>query len=270
MKYNIHNQVEDFFAEQERLNQIDRGEKNLIYTPRTIINDKQNKQDKQFIRKLINPDKKLSLNDQAPPVVGSLRESNVSAACPQGKDAPVLPKKWRTVKIDLFNNTKDIANKPYDYHVKVNIYLYEPCEENRFDTLNPITVGCKFNDTSLDSFNINIIKSDPHYKFARQTRDQIYVDAQQMGIEHISLNKFYRPSLVKKIKTKHLKNFSGLLIRTKTTHILTIFRGLDQYTFDLSNANLTQKQRSVGIIASNITRAEDSIETDVKDALDFL
>jgi hypothetical protein len=270
MKYNIHNQVEDFFAEQERLNQIDRGEKNLDLDTRNNKQYKQYKQDKQIYNKDNYADKKLSLNDQAPPVVGSLRESNVFAACPQGNDPKDLPKKWRTVKIDLFNNTKDIQHKPYDYHMKLNVYLYEKCEENNYNEMTPIRYGCKFNDTSLDSFNIKIIKSDPHYKYARKIRDEIYVDAQELGIEHMSLNKFYMPAKHTNARAKFTPGFSGLLLRTRDSHWIKLFCGLKQYDFELSNTNLTIKQKQANIIGSCTRRAEDRLEQNPRPATEYL
>ena len=96
------------------------------------------------------------------------------------------------------------------------------------------------------------------------------MDANQLGIEHMSLNKFYIPSKNKKIKNKSIKNFSGLLIRDSHTHQVVIFKGQEVYQYVLSNHNLTAKQRQVGMIGSCVVRAEDSLKTKQQDAEDFL
>jgi hypothetical protein len=269
MNKTLQSQIADFFTEQERLEQIDSGKKNLDLDTRNNKQYKQYKQDKQFIKKLIKPNKKFGLND-ASLSFGSFGKANVFAASPQGKDAPALPKKWRTVKIDLFNNTRDIQNRPYDYHLKLNVYLYEKCEENNYNELTPIRYGCKFNDTSLDSFNIKIIKSDPHYKMARKHRDDLYVDAQKLGIEHMSLNKFYMPAKHTNARAKFTPGFSGLLVRTRESHWITLFCNMDYYNFELPNTNLTIKQKQANIIGSCTRRAEDSIEQNPRPATEYL
>lgn len=250
---NITEAVADFLDQQDKLVEKDTRNYNN--------NNKDNKDNKKIIN-YKQTGKRLSLNEVAPLSVGT----DISAKEEQGRD---LSKKWRTVKLDLFNNTKD-TNKPYDYTLKVSIYLYQQCKENNWDSKNPINLSAKFNDTSLDSFNIGIVKSDPHYREARQFRDDIYVDANQLGIEHMSLNKFYIPSKNKKIKNKSIKNFSGLLIRDPNTHRVVIFKGQERYQYELSNTGLTTKQRQVGIIGSCVVRAEDGLKTSQQDANDFL
>lgn len=263
MKTNITNHINEI-AEINQLTQ------DQLDDTRNYKQDKQDKQNKQFYKQVNYADKKLPLNEVALLSLGQESSSKGEAACPQVNGARQMPKKWRTVKLDLFNNTKDIQNKPYDYHLKINIYLYEKCEQNNWDELNPITYGCKFNDTSLDSFNIDIVKSDPHYAKARQYRDQVYVDANQLNIEHMSLNKLYRPSKNKKLKTKYVRNFSGMLIRTASTHIVTLFCGPEQYDYVLSNLQLTQKQRRANIIASATIRAESQLNIKQEDAAKYL
>ena len=253
MKNNITQAVADFLDHQDEL--IEKDTRNYNN------NNKDNKVNKIIIN-YKETGKRLSLNEVAPLSVGT----DSSAKEEQGRD---LSKRWRTIKLDLFNNTKD-PNKPYDYTLKVAIYLYQQCKENNWDTKNPINLSAKFNDTSLDSFNIGIIKTAPHYKQAREFRDQVYVDANQLGIEHMSLNKFYIPSKNKKIKNKSIKNFSGLLIRDSHTHQVVIFKGQEVYQYVLSNHNLTPKQRQVGMIGSCVVRAEDSLKTKQQDAEDFL
>lgn len=257
MTNNITQAVADFLDHQDEL--IEKDTRNYIHTRNNNTNNKE-------IINYTQLGKGVSLNGVAPLSVGT--ESSVKKD--QGKDLPNLSAKWRTIKLDLFNNSKDPITRPYDYTLKVNIYLYDKCQENNWDSNNPIKLQCKFNDTSLDSFNIGIIKSETHYKQARQFRDQIYVDANQLGIEHISLNKFYIPTKDKNIKTKSVKNFSGLLIRDSKTHTVVIFKGKDVYQYTLSNNNLSMKQRKAKIIGSCIVRAEDSLQTVMKDAEDFL
>ena len=262
---NITEAVADFLDQQDKLIKKDTG---------NYIHNRHNKHNNTNNKKIINYTqlgKGVSLNGVAPLSVGSLASPNdVAVALPPVKDLPDLSHKWRTIKLDLFNNSKDPIKRPYDYTLKVNIYLYDKCQENNWDSNNPIKFQCKFNDTSLDSFNIGIVKSDTHYKQARQYRDQIYVDANQLGIEHISLNKFYIPTKDKNIKTKSVKNFSGLLIRDSKTHTVVIFKGTDVYQYILSNNNLSVKQRKAKMIGTCVVRAEDSLQTTMKDANDFL
>jgi len=274
---NITEAVADFLDQQDKLIEKD--------TRNCNKDNKHNKHNKEIIN-LKEPgmhpvlDKQLSVNEVAPLSVGSLASPNdVAVALPPVKDRPAkkqqgmdlvnISKKWRTIKLDLFNNTRD-PNKPYDYTLKINIYLYQQCKENNWDTKNPVNLSAKFNDTSLDSFNIGIVKSNPHYKEARQFRDDIYVDANQLGIEHLSLNKFYIPTKDKKLKNKFLNNFSGLLIRDSHTHQVVIFKEQERYQYELSNLNLTLKQRKARMIGSCVVRAEDSLQTPQQDAADFL
>jgi hypothetical protein len=264
MKYNIHNQVEDFFAEQDRLNQLDRGEKNLDIAVQNYKQDKQYKQYKKN-KKINYANKQFSLNDQAPPVVGSLRESNVFAACPQGKD---LPGSCRTIKLDLFNNSKDLLAKPYQYNLKINLYMYEPCEANQFDPRNAIRYSCSLNDQSVKSIMAELSKfglqAHPHYKAIKKQREKLNAYRSDYGIEHLAINKMYQPTK-RGLKAEFSQFMSAMLIRSKNNHMVQLYIGDQIFTYELQSDTVTPAMKQSNIIATVTVRAEDQLIKKQKD-----
>ena len=194
----------------------------------------------------------------------------VENAAQQIQPTNQMPEKWRTLKIDLFNNTKDPLTNPYDYKLAMSIYLYNKCEQNNYDETKPVVFQTKFNRTNLDLFNRYINKSDPHYAMARRIRDEVKINEVQQGIEHISLNKFYRPATASKIKQAYTVNLSGMLTRNQEFHTFWLMLQEKVYVFDLLPTQLTAKQKKVGIIATHIWRAEDSLHRSKDDASEYL
>lgn len=194
----------------------------------------------------------------------------VEMAAEQIQPTNQMPDKWRTLKIDLFNNTKDPLINPYDYKLSMSIYLYNKCEQNSYDETKPVVFQTKFNRTDLDLFNRYIKKSDPHYAMARRLRDEVKINEVQQGIEHISLNKFYRPATATKLKQAYTVNLSGMLTRNQEFHTFWLMLQEKVYVFDLFPSQLTAKQKKAGIIATHIWRAEDSLHRSRDDASEYL
>ena len=280
--------LENFFDQQQKLERQDLEAMGLKLKPTrsgALINDnKDNKHNKLKIKynssaiknnKKINHNKanldKIAFESLSSLAFGKESESTY----PEEKDAAAqiqptndLPADARTLKIDLFNNTKDVNNIPYDYKVVINMYLYKGKEVNRYDSQTPVRWMANFNDTSTKSFNLFINKSDPHYRNARYIRDQYYMDAAPLGIEHLSLNKFYMPNSTGGCGM-WTRNFSGMLMRTDQTHIFFLFINDKTYSYDLSKGKITKPMKGKGVIGSFTARNEDRLKLKQVDAKDI-
>ena len=271
-KQKIEATLENFFEKQQKLQKEDSIAIGISNPENYNKINKNNYNNKKIIKDNYQ-NNKFSLDEVASLSLGQevgVVYPPVEKAADQIQPDYQLPPKFRTLKIDLFNNSKDPIAKPYDYTLKMSVYLYNKCEQNDYDQLSSINYAAKFNNTGLDLFNVGIIKSDPHYALARRIRDDVYVYANQKGIEHISLNKFYRPSTAKKLKRQYVKNISGMLIRTANEHIFAMILQNNVYSYTLKTNKLTAKQKRVGIIASALIRAEDNIVGTNEDAADYL
>jgi hypothetical protein len=274
-KKKVEETLENFLDQQQKLEREDLEAMGLRLKPtrsEALINDNK---DNEHNKEIINYNK-ANLDNISFESLSSLAFGNeVESTYPEEKDAAAqiqptndLPAEARTLKIDLFNNTTDINTKPYDYKVSVSMYLYKGKEVNRYDSQTPVRWMANFNDTSTKSFNLFINKSDPHYRNARYIRDLYYMDAGRLGIEHLSLNKFYMPNSTGGCGM-WTRNFSGMLLRTSQTHIFFLFINDKTYSYDLSLGKITKPMKRKGIIGSFTARNEDRLKLQQVDAKDI-
>jgi len=251
MKYNIHNQVEDFFAEQERLNQIDSGKKNLVekgwninYTNNT--NTTNTKNSNYSKNDLLTTGTTSSSS-------GSLRESNVFAACPQGKDP--LPG-VKNMKIDLYNNadSDQLARGQHNYKINYQFIFYKGNEFNNFDPTTPLKCGSVNNRTDMKYFRAGIEKHSAHYKTCVATNQNIASYANDFKVEFQSMSKLFNKMGMGKGQT--MPDFSSILVRTKKDYqiFLIVYDQVYAYTFDM--LNLSEKQRKNNQIGTVVASGE--------------
>ena len=166
-------------------------------------------------------------------------------------EMPHLPKKWRGVKFDLFNNATDeqLAKNKYNYTLAMTVFGYNQTEADR-----PFQVKAKLNRTNLDLFNADIDKSGPHYRRCRSLRDNLVV---QFGTsaEHISLNKFYQTNY-RGGKWKVVDNWSAILMRFAEEHHLILIYNTEIYEYKLPNTNISKLARDKGRIGTLMVKNE--------------
>ena len=262
MNKNFQSQLEDFFTEQERLDQIDSGKKNLVekgwninYTNNTNTTNTKNSN--------------YSKNDllATGTTSSSFGKANVSAACPQGNGA--LPG-VKNMKIDLYNNadSDQLARGQHNYKINYQFIFYKGNQDNGFDPTTPVKYGSVNNRTDMKYFRAGIEKHSAHYKTCVATNQDIASYANDFGVEFQSMSKLFNKMGMGKGQT--VKNISSILVRTQKNYQLFLVVGLKTYSYTFDMLNLSEKQRKNNQIGTIVVNAEKTAQQKTQtDALDI-
>ena len=258
MKKNYQSQLKDFFTEQDRLDQIDSGKKNLVKKGWNI-NNTNNTNTKD------TTDSNYSKNDllATGTTSSSFGKANVSAACPQGKDARQVSELMpgvKNMKIDLYNNAtpEQLVNGQHNYKLNYQFIFYKGNKYNNFDPQIPVRFGSINNRTDLKYFRVNIEKHSPHYKTCVATNQNIASYSNDLDVEFQSISKLFNKMGIGKGEV--VEDISSILIRTKFGYQIVLIMHDKTYAYQIDQTNLSIKQRKSNQIGTVVMNAEKKLQ----------